>query len=153
MNKHLFSLNNSHYMKLTCRFSNHNKTPRVELNIENKSLTYLSAGEKTSLALSYFLTHIEMNYTFISNNFLILIDDPFDSMDHFKYDRWPAINMGVAKPGMGYFIKHIEQHIGKKGIYIFSTHNVCVMSSLIHNGLENNEYLDMETKSFKKIKP
>lgn len=152
INHHLHFLHSNEHINIECKLSSINKQSTIELNSKNKSFSNLSEGEKSSLALAYFLTDLEMNYKHINKNFIIIVDDPFDSMDHFKYDKWPNIQFDSNIIGMSNLLTHIEEKTKMQGIFILSTHNICVLSSLINNCLEQDKYLDKKTNIFKQPK-
>jgi len=119
----------------------------LEISSETKNIEHLSEGEKSTLALAYFFTDLKLNQK-IDKNFIVFIDDPFDSNDHFKYDNLPNIKISNEKEGLSNFLEELEKKNKKKGSLIISTHNIHVLSSLIRNIIDNEQ----KFKCFRKIK-
>ncbi|MGL6125015.1 MAG: hypothetical protein ACRC1F_00805, partial [Metamycoplasmataceae bacterium] len=107
----------------------------LEIKSKNKNIEHFSEGEKNTLAISYFLVDLEINYKNISKDFIVFIDDPFDSNDHFKYDYLFGLEFDFNEEKLNFnqLLMKIEESKMIKSNYIISTHNINVLSAFIRN--------------------
>jgi len=129
---------------LSVGFKQNKETASFELSSETKNLNKLSEGEKSTLALSYFFANLK-HINKINKKFIIFIDDPFDSHDHFKYDNLPKIKINYddenvkTKNGLSSFLEKINNNNNNvKGKLIIATHNVNVLSAFIRSLFNTN---------------
>ncbi|MGL5521888.1 MAG: AAA family ATPase [Metamycoplasmataceae bacterium] len=121
----------------------------LELVSKNKKIENLSEGEKTTLAISYFLVDFWINYKKINKNYIIFIDDPFDSNDHFKYDNLFNFKFNIEELEINFtsLLGKIEESKNINGRLIISTHNINILSAFIRN--LKNERQDKNDLFFK----
>ncbi len=122
----------------------------TSLEIESHSIEKLSEGEKKILAISYFLTSIEVKLnSMVENNIykdiVIILDDPFDSNDHTRVDKFKNLpfkfnNDILDLPNM---CRKYEKKSSRDVKLIILTHNVGVLYSLISN-LRNSDSIKNE---------
>ena len=107
----------------------------LEIRSKNKNLENLSEGEKNTLAISYFLVDLAINYENINKDFIVFIDDPFDSNDHFKYDYLFDLKFDIDEKELNIIdlLKKIEEYKNVESRCIISTHNINVLSAFIRN--------------------
>lgn len=91
-----------------------------------ENIKYISEGEKSIIALAYFLTDLELNIPKCKKKFIVFIDDPFDSNDHYKYFNFSKIMFG--NKNFSNFIKSMEKN-GVVGKIIVTTHNAQFLTS------------------------
>lgn len=139
VNKHLSTLESKH-LEIEFNSSSKNNGNIMDITFKNRDyMSELSEGEKSSLSLAYFLAMVENELETIKDDFIIHIDDPFDSNDHFKIDAFSNIKFEIG--GKVKSIPSMLSEIEKRGInakYIISTHNVPVLSSLCRSMINNN---------------
>ena len=129
---------------LKIKFKESGNETELEIFSETKKIANLSEGEKNTLALAYFFSELKYNQE-IDRDFIIFIDDPFDSNDHFKYDNLPniKINKNDNKSGLSSFLKKLEDENNKEGLLIITTHNIHVLSafmrSIVKDNIEENQ--------------
>lgn len=107
----------------------------LEIRSNNKNLENLSEGEKNTLAISYFLVDLAINYKNINKDFIVFIDDPFDSNDHFKYDYLFDLKFDIDEKELNIIdlLMKIEESKNVESRCIISTHNINVLSAFIRN--------------------
>ena len=107
----------------------------LAIRTKNKNLENLSEGEKNTLAISYFLVDLAINYENINKDFIVFIDDPFDSNDHFKYDYLFDLKFDIDEKELNIIdlLKKIEEYKNVESRCIISTHNINVLSVFIRN--------------------
>lgn len=109
--------------------SSNGKGSKKEVGIEmkQKDITFLSEGEKRVIALSYFLADLEQKLNDNKEPITVFIDDPFDSNDHYKSDRFPHLDFVINGEEIK-ILKYFKESNRNK--LIISTHNISVMSSI-----------------------
>ncbi|MGL4183995.1 MAG: hypothetical protein ACRCRP_02560 [Metamycoplasmataceae bacterium] len=137
LNNILFQITNEE-IKIKLNSKTRTDENMIEIFSEDIDILQLSEGEKCSLALSYFLTDLFLNFGKEERNFIIFIDDPFDSNDHFKYDNLPKLKIN-DKTVMDLIVDFCKKNKEIKGYYILSTHNVNVLSAFIRNQKSIND--------------
>lgn len=107
----------------------------LEIRSNNKNIEHLSEGEKNTLAISYFLVDLAINYENINKDFIVFIDDPFDSNDHFKYDYLFDLKFDIDEKELNiiHLLMKIEEYKNVESRFIVSTHNINVLSAFIRN--------------------
>ena len=107
----------------------------LEIRSKNKNLENLSEGEKNTLAISYFLVDLAINYENINKDFIVFIDDPFDSNDHFKYDYLFDLKFDIDEKELNiiHLLMKIKEYKNVESRFIVSTHNINVLSAFIRN--------------------
>lgn len=107
----------------------------LEIRSNNKNLENLSEGEKNTLAISYFLVDLAINYKNINKDFIVFIDDPFDSNDHFKYDYLFDLKFDIDEKELNIIdlLTKIEESKNVESRCIITTHNINVLSAFIRN--------------------
>lgn len=127
INNHIKSLSEENY-NLRFKMGSNQKQKTLDLlkgeNEEN--IKYISEGEKSIIALAYFLTDLELNIPKSKKKFIVFIDDPFDSNDHYKYFNFSKIMFG--NKNFSNFIKSMEKN-GVVGKIIVTTHNAQFLTS------------------------
>ncbi|MGL4616686.1 MAG: hypothetical protein ACRCUM_00445 [Mycoplasmoidaceae bacterium] len=150
-NKNLKTLTNEEY-SINIKIAMGNKDPSVSFSLYKKNIESLSEGEKSSFALSYFLTDLEINLKDVNKDFIIFIDDPFDSNDHYKYMNFKKIRFNdpfICSKflGLSDFIKKVEKKKKCNAKTIISTHNINVLSSFVLSLCEHdNKFALMKMK-------
>ncbi len=113
------------------------KKSETNLTIKDKDITKTSKGERSAIALAFFLTDLERNAK--DKDILVIIDDPFDSNDHHKAGALPNITFnskGSKVRSIPSFISEVNVS-GNKEKLIILTHNINVLYSLTMNLMGN----------------
>lgn len=142
------------YLKISIETKNAYKNTMTNITLKNKerNFLHLSEGEKSSLALAYFISQLELQLDDINEDFIIFIDDPFDSNDHFKVDSFSEIKLKINDENLSIpeAMQKIENKNNLKLKLIITTHNINVLSSLCINLV--NENTCKKNKTFQPIK-
>ena len=145
INNHIKSLSEENYdLSFKIGSNKKQKTLALSKGENEENIKYISEGEKSIIALAYFLTDLELNIPKCKNKFIVFIDDPFDSNDHYKYFNFSKIMLGDKN--FSDFIESMEKN-GVVAKTIVTTHNAQFLTSFMRSlcGINDGFY-------FKKMK-
>ena len=111
----------------------------LKLTFNNdREMAFLSEGEISTLAFSYFLTDLELSLVEKSDKpIIVVIDDPFNSNDHtriYKFKNIPFVYEKQECVGIGGLGQAISKN-NRDSKFVILTHNVQVIYSMI-SGLQ-----------------
>ncbi len=110
-------------------------TLKIEIN-SDMEIQNLSEGEKKIIAISFFLAKLEDWLNTKTDEFLVLIDDPFDSNDHTKIHQFGTVPFFINNKkchGISMACREYENKNKKTVKILIMTHNIQVIYSLISN--------------------
>lgn len=153
INKHIENISNEKF-NIDFKRSRKENEEMITFTFENnnKDFNTLSEGEKSTIAFAYFLTDLEINLKDVKNDFVVYIDDPFDSNDHYKYNNFSKIKLD--EESFTDFIENISDSKGVNSKIIISTHNVHILSSFVRSLCSNpneNDFFKKQKENYKDL--
>ncbi len=127
--------------------------------LNGMDISKLSDGEKNSLAFAYFLVYLEKELAHVKEDFCVVIDDPFDSNDHYKIDSFRDVKFTFSgkKVNLSELIWRSAKKNKVSSKYIFMTHDIATLSSMAIGFIDKYEckkdfhFMPISSKFYKNL--